>query len=95
VFPGAVNCQNPAAYKVLCLPDGRRFEGLGMAAEPCIRDDVAANPGIHAARNRFYLGQFRHYFIVKERAKKGCDRSKVERATSSAPGGQILSIQIC
>ena len=58
--------QNDAALQPPRLSGRRRFEGFAMGSKPGLEDTVAAHTGVDAARNRFYLGQFRHPPIVED-----------------------------
>ena len=67
MFPGAVYCQYRAASKTNGLPQGRRLEGLRMAAEPSLDDAIATHAFMNAAGDRLHFWEFRHRFIVEDR----------------------------
>jgi len=71
---------DPSALQALSLRVRRRLERFAMGAKPHVLDTIAADSGIHTARNRLYLGQFWHRFILGDEyytSLETCNRRSV------------------
>lgn len=66
VFSGAMNSQKYSPLKTFALSRWRCFEGLRLAAEPGMKNAVAAYPLVDATGYGFHFRQFGHASIVEE-----------------------------
>jgi hypothetical protein len=66
MFSNPENASKLAAFKTLGLPRRLGFERLSMRSKPDLDNAVSPHTVIHAARNSFHFGQFRHFLIVED-----------------------------
>jgi hypothetical protein len=73
VFAGTMDGEKDASGESAGDFFGWSFEGLGMGAEPDVKNAVAANPLIDAAGDSFHFGELRHRSII---ARQGSARRR-------------------
>src|SRR5580704_8158201 len=66
VLSAAANSTDGAAFETASLPCCGSFQRFTMGTEPGLEDAVAPQPGVDAARNGLYLGQFGHPLILED-----------------------------